>query len=129
MAYYAFIQNDKLVGRGQCRILNDDIITLEISEEMYASMESDIDRYVYRNGSIMLDENNPDRIARLSAEVKVVRNEMLDGTDKYMTIDFPVTDDEREQIKAYRQYLRDYPTIENWWTKNPLTLDEWKKEQ
>lgn len=63
------------------------------------------------------------------ARVKEYRNYLLAGTDKYMRPDFPITDEERQQIIAYSQYLRDYPTTENWYEKNPLTLDEWKKEQ
>lgn len=62
--------------------------------------------------------------------VKELRNQILSITDKYTSVpDFPISDDEREQYKAYRQYLRDYTTIENWWENEPLTFEEWKKEQ
>ena len=59
-------------------------------------------------------------------EVRAVRNQYLADTDKYMIIDFPISEEEREEYKAYRQYLRDYTKQENWWEQNPLTFDEWK---
>lgn len=60
-------------------------------------------------------------------EVRAVRNQYLEATDKYMIIDFPISDEEREAYKAYRQYLRDYTDIPDWYEKNPLTFEEWKQ--
>lgn len=37
------------------------------------------------------------------------RNELLMETDKYLLPDFPVSKEELEQIKVYRQNLRDIP--------------------
>ena len=37
------------------------------------------------------------------------RNKLLKDTDIYMLSDYPLSDDEKEQIKAYRQALRDLP--------------------
>jgi hypothetical protein len=36
------------------------------------------------------------------------RNELLLKTDKYLLNDFPLTDDKKNQVIAYRQSLRDY---------------------
>lgn len=61
--------------------------------------------------------------------VRGVRNSYLAATDIYMLIDYPVTADEREEYKDYRQYLRDYTLQDGWWEENPLTFDEWKEEK
>lgn len=61
------------------------------------------------------------------AQVRGVRNSYLEATDKYMIVDFPITDEEREEYKAYRTYLRDFTEMEEWWTETPLTFDEWKQ--
>jgi hypothetical protein len=37
-----------------------------------------------------------------------IRNELLNKTDRYMLIDYPLEDDKKEIIKAYRQTLRDF---------------------
>ena len=62
------------------------------------------------------------------AEVRSVRNLYLEQTDKYMIADYPITDEEREQYKAYRVYLRDYTLEDEWWLANPKTFEEWMKQ-
>lgn len=39
------------------------------------------------------------------------RDKLLYETDKYMISDYPITEEEREQYRLYRQYLRDLPEI------------------
>ena len=66
-------------------------------------------------------------VEELQAQVRSVRNQYLEQTDKYMIADYPITDDERELYKQYRTYLRDYTLSENWWESNPLKFEEWNK--
>ena len=61
--------------------------------------------------------------------VRAVRNQYLEATDKYMIVDFPVSDVEREEYKAYRQYLRNYTAGESWWEQNPMDFETWKAGQ
>lgn len=53
-----------------------------------------------------------DKIAYIQAQnlqfMRNARNQLLEKTDKYMLPDFPISDDKKEQIKIYRQALRDY---------------------
>lgn len=37
-----------------------------------------------------------------------IRNSYLALTDKYLLSDFPITDDNRNIMRLYRQYLRDF---------------------
>lgn len=60
-------------------------------------------------------------------EVRAVRNSYLQATDIYMIVDFPISDEEREEYKGYRQYLRDYTKSENWWKNDPLDFEEWQQ--
>lgn len=62
------------------------------------------------------------------AEVRSVRNLYLEQTDKFMIADYPITDEEREQYKAYRVYLRDYTLEDEWWLENPKTFEELMKQ-
>ena len=66
-------------------------------------------------------------VEELQAQVRSVRNQYLEQTDKYMIADYPITDEERELYKQYRTYLRDYTLSENWWESNPLKFEEWNK--
>ena len=61
-------------------------------------------------------------------EVRAVRNQYLSDTDKYMISDFPVSNDEKDNYKAYRQYLRDYTEQESWWENNPQSFEEWEND-
>lgn len=60
------------------------------------------------------------------ARVREIRNQMLDESDKYMISDFPLTDEERVQMKLYRQYLRDYTKQNNWWESLPDGFADWR---
>ena len=41
-----------------------------------------------------------------------------------MIADYPITDDERELYKQYREYLRDYTLTENWWESEPQKFEK-----
>ena len=101
--FYAFIEDNKLVGAGECRQLTEGVDNVEISEEVFRNIE----RYVW-NGTALAED--PDfEVKRRSAEVRAERDELLLVTDRYMLADFPVAEDERELYRQYRQYLRDIP--------------------
>lgn len=66
-------------------------------------------------------------VEELQAQVRAVRNQYLEQTDKFMIMDYPITDEERELYKQYRTYLRDFTVAENWWNAPILTFDEWNE--
>ena len=96
---------------------------------------ADLAVYCNRNGLIIEDKGdyleavNPPEpsVEEKEARVRQVRNQYLEQTDKYMIADYPVTDEEREQYKAYRVYLRDYTLEDEWWLANPKTFEEWSE--
>lgn len=61
------------------------------------------------DGTYRLEETPAPTTEELSAQKRAERDFLLVETDKYMLSDFPITDEKREQYKAYRQYLRDLP--------------------
>ena len=70
----------------------------------------------------------------LKANKRMERNILLQGTqdriDRYRNqkeLGVETTDSEEvyKQLLSYTQYLRDYPSGENWWVKNPMVFDEW----
>lgn len=118
--FYAFIEDNKLVGAGECRQLTEGVDNVEISEEVFRN----IDRYVW-NGTALAED--PDfEVKRRSAEVRAERNELLCQTDKYMLADFPIKYDAKEEYRAYRQYLRDIPEQEDFPDEAIKTFEEWK---
>ena len=117
--FYAFIEDNKLVGAGECRQLTEGVDNVEISEEVFRNIE----RYVW-NGTDMV--RDPDfEVKRRSAEVRAERDELLLVTDRYMLADFPIKYDAKEEYRAYSQYLRDIPAAENFPNEAVLPFEEW----
>lgn len=46
---------------------------------------------------------------KTAEELRQERDWLLAETDKYMLPDFPISEEERNKYKQYRQYLRDLP--------------------
>ena len=68
-------------------------------------------------------------VDELKASVRKQRDRFLAESDKRMLEDFPLTEEERESWRAYRQYLRNIPESgEGWWQESPMTYEEWKDE-
>ena len=93
-----------------------------IYDEAVEDIEHHVEDYQHYNGEFVLDLPIEEKQAR----VRAVRNQYLEETDKYMLLDFPITEEERNQYKAYRQYLRNYTDVSDWWEGNPLTFEEWQ---
>ncbi len=55
------------------------------------------------------------------------RDLLLSQTDKYMISDFPITEEEKERYKAYRQYLRDIPEQQNFPNMEIKTFEEYNQ--
>lgn len=66
-------------------------------------------------------------VEELQQRVRFVRNSLLAETDCTQLADYPITDSEREQYKAYRSYLRNYTQTEEWYLNSPLTFEEWQE--
>lgn len=99
---------------------------------VYDSVEEDTEHkvsdYIHYDGQFVLTSSD-EAIEQRKEQVRSVRNQYLNQTDKFMIADYPITDDERELYKQYREYLRTYPECRDWYKANPKTYDEWKSLQ
>lgn len=101
--------------------------------EMTNAKYADLAVYCNKNGLIIEDKGNYLEAVKppepsdedKQAQVRFVRNQYLEQTDKFMITDYPITDEERELYKKYRGYLRDYTLSENWWESEPQKFEEW----
>jgi len=57
------------------------------------------------------DERKPALYLRLKEILFEKRNELLTESDKYMLVDFPLNESNKDNILIYRQELRDYPAL------------------
>lgn len=104
--------------------------------KMTNTQYADLAVYCNKNGKVIEDKGdyleavNPPEPTDEEKQVRVrqVRNQYLQDTDKYIALsDFPITDEERELYKQYREYLRTYPECQDWYKANPKTYEEWKE--
>lgn len=58
-------------------------------------------------------------------KVRAVRDEYLTHWDFSQLRDAPFTEEEKDVLAEYRQYLRDYTKTENWWEEEPATYEDW----
>jgi hypothetical protein len=58
-------------------------------------------------------------------KVRAVRDAYLAKWDFSQLRDAPFTEEEKEVLAEYRQYLRDYTKTENWWEQEPETYEDW----
>lgn len=87
--------------------------------------EHTVQDYIHCDGQFVLTDS-AEAIEQRKEQVRSVRNQYLEQTDKYLSVsDFPIDDVTKEQYRLYRQYLRDYPETEGWYEHSPLTFEEW----
>ena len=111
---------------------DDKIIAINETGEfpclVYDSVEEDTEHqlsdYVHCDGQFILTVSD-EAIGQRKEQVRSIRNQYLEQTDKYMIADYPITDDERELYRQYREYLRHYPEQADWYKQNPLDFENW----
>ena len=57
MTSYIFIENNKIIGCGQCKCIGEEVQNIEVTEDVYNSYAEDTDRYIW-NGTEIVE--NPD---------------------------------------------------------------------
>ena len=57
--------------------------------------------------NIEIKPTETDIIEYESIQLRQKRDMLLSETDKYMTIDYPISEDKKQELKEYRQSLRD----------------------
>ena len=117
---FKIMKDNKIIG-----VSEQEPVLLD-NYEVQEDNEHSISDYMQINGEYVLTSSD-EAVEQKKADVRAIRNQYLEQTDKYMITDYPITDDERELYKQYRTYLRDYTLTENWWESEPLKFDEWNK--
>jgi hypothetical protein len=79
MAYYIYIQDEKLNGCGQCRQLTEGVINLEVEESLYNAYAENPDMYIWDGEAVVIDpeyeakqaQKEKERIAKLTCTKRV----------------------------------------------------------
>ena len=68
-------------------------------------------------------------VEEMQSKVRAIRDTYLQHYDFTQLPDAPFTEEEKAKYADYRQYLRDYTTLPNWWEQNPMTFEEWSDDE
>lgn len=99
-----------------------------VNDSVEEDTEHTVVDYMQVNGEYVLISSD-EAIEQKKEDVRAVRNQYLEQTDKFMIADYPISDEERELYRQYRVYLRTYPECRDWYKANPKTFEEWKSLQ
>ena len=117
-------------------IKDNKIIAINDSGEfpclVYDSVEEDTEHqlsdYIHCDGQFVLTVSD-EAIEQRKKQVRAVRNQYLEQTDKYMIADYPITSTQKTKYKQYRAYLRDYTLKEDWFEHEPMSFADWSTSQ
>ena len=97
-----------------------------VHDRVEEDTEHQLSDYVHCDGQFVLTVSD-EAIEQRKEQVRSVRNQYLEQTDKYMITDYPISDEERELYKQYREYLRTYPECQDWYKNPPKDFSTWKE--
>lgn len=90
----------------------DTLSLVEISQQQFEDIEDQIilkKNFKIQDGSIVLDEEVD--IVSLTSKIRRQRNALLSSSDWTQISDSPLTEEKKNEWKAYRQALRDLPSL------------------
>lgn len=65
MAYYVFIQDEKINGKGQCKQLTEGVLNIEVTEEIYNAYVTNPDKYIWDGSDVVENPNYDEELAEL----------------------------------------------------------------
>lgn len=75
MSYFVYIENEKIIGNGFMKMLDEGVLNIEVEEEIY----NEIEKYAYIDGEIVLNPDYEAEQAKKEAERIALLN--LTGAD------------------------------------------------
>lgn len=82
--YYIFIEDNKINGCGQCRLLNDEVINYEVEEAFYNEFAQNPDMYIWDGLQVVENPNYEEEQAQKEKEriqeLFMTRSDFFDGT-------------------------------------------------
>ena len=128
MAYYVFIKDETIDGKGQCKRLDEGVQNIEVEEEIY----NEIEKYIYSNGEIVLNPDYEEELAKKEAEriqeLKMTKSDFFDGTIDAWGVNedallpliqsmlAPLPLDEKQKLKA----INNFKNAQNFYRKHDL---------
>ena len=94
MTYYAFIENNGINGCGECKLLNNDILNVEITEEQFNNIQD----YIWNGEAVVIDPDLNEK--RLNEAKENKYNEALSKAKQFIDNGAVYQFDENNSIEA-----------------------------
>lgn len=123
---FKVIKDNKIIGVSENEpVLLDDYEVIEDTDH-------NVDDFIHVDGEFVLKTD--DRAIEVKKEqVRAVREQYFaEYVDFYQSKPLyweEMTEEEKQDIAEYRNYLKDYTKEDNWWEQNPLTFEQWKEKK
>ena len=119
---FKIMKDNKIVG-----VSENEPVLLD-NYEVQEDSEHTISDYLQVDGEFVLTSSD-EAIEQKKTEVRSVRNQYLEQTDKFLLSDYPITSTQKTKYKQYRVYLRDYTLTEDWFEHEPMSFADWSTSQ
>lgn len=117
---YVAIKDEKIIAISK----TDDTFPCLVCDEI-KEIDDIIENYIDVGSEFVLKTDSK-AIKKQQEDVRQIRNQYLEQTDKFLSIsDYPIDDETKELYKQYRQYLRDIPSNVDFPNIEILSFDEW----
>ena len=122
MTYYAFIENEKINGCGQCECLNDNVLNYIITEEIFNNIQD----YIWNGEDVILDPELDNKKLQEAKDEKIalndsLRDEALNQGVLYKDVLFDSDTDQKVNLLAIVSSMNDEDTIV-WYGKDNQPL-------
>ena len=99
-----------------------------VHDRVEEDTEHQLSDYVHCDGQFVITSSD-EAIEQRKEQVRAVRNQYLEQTDKFLLSDYPITSTQKTKYKQYRAYLRDYTLTEDWFEHEPMSFADWSTSQ
>lgn len=123
---FKVIKDNKIIG-----VSENEPVLLD-NYEVEEDTDHNVDDFIHVDGEFVLKTD--DRAIEVKKEqVRAVREQYFaEYVDFYQSKPLyweEMTEEEKQDIAEYRNYLKDYTKEDNWWEQNPLTFEQWKEKK
>lgn len=112
MRYFVHVKDDEIIGKGQCAFLNQDILNIEVTKDVYDNIE----QYIYEKDKIVLNSNYEQIKIELKKQELIKLNDInrdkkLEEGVVYNNILFDSDTDQKINLLAMYNTMSDDDTI------------------
>lgn len=75
---YIYVENENIIGSGEIECLNDEILNIEVTKELYNDFKNAPDKYIYMNKNVIVNPEYKTKKAQenIQNQIKEIKTEL-----------------------------------------------------